>query len=689
MLDCRETDFLSKFNQDSYKARVIEIIDCLIRNSIIDNYIIYDKNHSREINKRWFNIESDISHTSSKVPLASQLYAFEQCQGEFILQMDSDVLIGRDDFNHSFLNDMINVLNENEKCVSVGFNIPNKESKPYFGFEHGGFVPEVRFSLIKKDRLISLLPLYNEVDNNGHPVYSWYRSLHLKQKETGYYSLRGGNKNTCFIHPQNYRKKCAYSWLSMMDRIEQGYIPELQYGKFDLEGSFYDWCLPKRKEKIVVISCFRNLTNDVFLRMWNSLSSQSFKDFGIILCDDKSDNELPDLIHSVINENRDKITYLANRFRSDKLENIYRIIHNYIPEDDTIVVLLDGDDALIGKNVLKDIYERYEKYNNDVVIGRMHQSYRIQPHYRYPVNFSDPNKNGGNVWQHIKSFRKYLFTSIPLNYLKYSDSGRIYERKWYDVCDDYAMMIPIINMSVSPYQMDNIVYYYDKDINVNPKNKRLEELYISDILSKPRLNSENAFKGRKRFYPDFSKIEIDITYDCNLKCVACNRSCSQAPSKECISINVIKDFISQSIESNTKWECINILGGEPTLHPLFSEIIEMIMNDYVSKYSQKTKIFVVSNGIDQESRNKCEKLSEKYSNVTIDYNSYKNGVRNEYFTAFNNAPIDDESLKTEDFTKACWVTKHCGIGLNNKGYYVCAVAGGIDRVINEIGRAHV
>ena len=106
------------------------------------------------------------------------------------------------------------------------------------------------------------------------------------------------------------------------------------------------------------------------------------------------------------------------------------LFRSYISEDDTIVVLLDGDDALIGKNVLKDIYERYEKYNNDVVIGRMHQSYRIQPHYRYPVNFSDPNKNGGNVWQHIKSFRKYLFTSIPLNYLKYSDSGRIYERKF-------------------------------------------------------------------------------------------------------------------------------------------------------------------------------------------------------------------------------------------------------------------
>ena len=78
----------------------------------------------------------------------------------------------------------------------------------------------------------------------------------------------------------------------------------------------------------------------------------------------------------------------------------------------------------------------------------------------------------------------------------------------------------------------------------------------------------------------------------------------------------------------------------------------------------------------------CEEAKNLYKNVTVDYASFKTTNKIEYFSPFNDAPADDENFKDADFSKACWVTNYCGIGLNSRGYYACAVAGSIDRVLN-------
>jgi hypothetical protein len=184
------------------------------------------------------------------------------------------------------------------------------------------------------------------------------------------------------------------------------------------------------------------------------------------------------------------------------------------------------------------------------------------------------------------------------------------------------------------------------------------------------------------FLPNLSNIEIDITYECDLKCVCCNRSCSQVPTKERMDFSDIKNFIFDSMELDKKWNLIKILGGEPTLHPDFEKIIKYISEEYILCYSPKTILQIVSNGLTVETRNILEKV-RKYQNVSIDYNSFKNTNKIEYFSPFNDAPIDDENFKNADYIKACWITSYCGIGLNKFGYYACSVCGGIDRIINE------
>lgn len=680
-IDTKQQNFLREFNSSGTLSNLISKVKELKKLNIIDRYIVFDESKTKEINKKWFNIDSDATHTSSNAPLAPQLYAFSECKGDYILQMDSDVLIGRKDHSHSFLTDMLCEFDKNENIVSVGFNIPQKKTNKYFGFSKGGFVPEVRMGLLHKKRIINALPLPNYIDKNGNPELTWQRSLHKKQKESNLLSIRGGDHRTYFIHPQNYRKREPYAWLTILDKVEQNILPELQYGNFDLEGSLYDWSIPKRNEKIVVVSCFRNVNIERFLRMWYSLLSQNFEDFGIILLDDNSDNGLPYFIDSLIKPYKDKVTFIKKRNRSTRMENVYRSIHYYVSNPESIIVMLDGDDALIGNKVISSIDKKYEDYNADVVVGRFHQSYRLQPHYRYPVDFSNPRKTGGNVWQHIKTFKKYLFDSIPLPYFKHSEKDvKLYKDKWFETCDDFAFMVPIIEMAEQPIQLDNINYYYERDFDKRNQARDLKELCIAEILNKPSLATKNIFKGRKAFTPNTNKVEIDITYECNLKCLGCNRSCTQSPTKESLSFENIETFVKESIDKNKKWELINILGGEPTLHPEFEKIINFIHSEYILKHSQKTILQIVSNGYDKSSRNICDKMRDLYQNVRIDYGSYKTEKVVEYFSPFNDAPIDDIEYKNAEYKKGCWVTSYCGIGLNKDGFYACAVAGGIDRI---------
>jgi hypothetical protein len=683
-IDTKERGFLREYNSSGSLSGLIEIVQKLIENKIIDRYIVYDETKTEDINLRWFGLKSEYAHTSKNAPVSSQVYAFEQCKGDYVLQCDCDVLIGRRDYGHSFLSDMISELKKNEKVISVGFNICNNESKAYFGFDNGGFVPEVRFCLFERKRLFDLRPFPNSVDSKGRLQFSWFRSVEQFQKQTGYCSIRGGDSRSFYIHPQNYRKTKPYAWMTILDRTEQLKIPAIQYGGFDCDGSLYDWCIPKRSEKMVVVSCFRNVSVERFLRFWCSLMSQKFQDFGVILYDDCSDNGIQLFIEKLMLPYSHKVTFVKGRNRNERMANEYLCIRDFCDNPQSVIVMVDGDDAIVGNEALLSIWEKYEKRKCDVVIGRMHQTYRLQPHYRYPVNFISPREsNGGNVWQHIKSFKKYLFDSIPISYFKHKTIDNVKSiNKWLEQCDDYAMMIPIVEMSRLPLQMDFINYYYERDYENRNADRDLKEKCIAEIINKPKLSQNDAFVGQRLFRPDFERIEIDLTYDCNLKCFGCNRSCAQMPTTEQIELQDIERFISDSIKVGKKWKQINVLGGEPTLHKNFENIVGLLQQ-YADVYSQDTVIQVVSNGVLESSRKMCENVKTKFKNVVIDYGSYKTNNKVEYFSSFNDAPIDDVKYENADFTKACWVTNYCGIGLASRGYYACALCGGIDRVLNE------
>lgn len=692
-LDVKTNDFLRSYNHKNTWENLVSQAQLLVDAKIIDQYIVPTWADIEAVNQEWFDIAAPISHTCNKIPVSAQIYAFEQAQNDYILQMDCDVMIGRLSQQHAFLNDMIEEIDKNTQVLSVGFNIfKGKETTftPYFGFENGGFVPEVRFCLLKKSRIKSLLPLKNEVIENGWK-WSWYRALEMRQKETTTCSIRGGDSQSFYIHLQNFKKTDVDVWFTMLDRVEQLQIPTKQIEQFDLAGSYYDWTnASQRAEPLVVISCLRNISLSRFLRFWYSLISQNWGDWGLILIDDASDNGIPWYIKAILSPFREKITFIQNRFRVGVAQNTYKAIHYFMQNQESIVCILDADDALIGKNALQNMVEKYRNWGADVVIGKMHRTDKLHAHYQYTPNFINPRRYGGNVWQHIRSFKKYLFDSLSWNDIKIENQQKqtndillskrfSHKMVFPQHCWDFAYMIPIVEMSKNPMWINHFNVLHDRTTLNTPALKQLKERIIAEILSKSPKNPKDVYKGRKTFLPNLNKIEIDLTYECNLKCINCNRSSTQAPIKEGMTIAQIMQFVEESIVLNKKWELINLLGGEPSVHKDFLEIVPLILNEYILKYAPNTILQVTSNGFGEVVQKKLAQLP-KHPNLIIDYASFKDEKVIPYFSPFNDAPIDDPKVQPTEYHKGCWVTAYCGIGLNQLGYYPCGVAGGIDRI---------
>lgn len=191
--------------------------------------------------------------------------------------------------------------------------------------------------------------------------------------------------------------------------------------------------------------------------------------------------------------------------------------------------------------------------------------------------------------------------------------------------------------------------------------------------------SARLFVSRHKI--NHSRVVVDLTFACNLKCYNCNRSCTQAPSDEGMSVDQVRKFVRESVETQRKWSHIQLEGGEPTLHPDLDAIFSALL-EYRREHSPATQIILCTNGAGWSDR-----FSESIPKEISVWNSRKQGRFHARFQAFNRAPMDETRYRTADYTKACHIPSFWGIGLNRYGYYPCSVSGGIDRVFGfDLGR---
>lgn len=198
--------------------------------------------------------------------------------------------------------------------------------------------------------------------------------------------------------------------------------------------------------------------------------------------------------------------------------------------------------------------------------------------------------------------------------------------------------------------------------------------------------SESATRllGR-RWKRSLRRIDIDITYACNLRCNDCNRSVPQALSSTSLTKRDVERFVVDTVASGHDWDLIKLAGGEPTLHPQFLEILD-VLRDYRRRHNPRVRIFVCTNGYGDRVKRIIAQIP---ADIVVD-NTAKSGSLQEDFEPFNRAPCDLAEHRRSDYTNGCWITQYCGIGLTPSGYYQCSIAGGIDRVFGlDVGRCTI
>jgi len=205
----------------------------------------------------------------------------------------------------------------------------------------------------------------------------------------------------------------------------------------------------------------------------------------------------------------------------------------------------------------------------------------------------------------------------------------------------------------------------------------MDRLIITNIAELREPNRCGIVNPSKAFRM-LSRIVLDITYKCSLACANCNRLCGIVPRNHETSIQTIREFVDSSIELKKKWEHIYLSGGEPALHGdiegVFAELQRYI--DYHKQaYGTKLLLKYFTNNHSPRARRVLADLPEDY----IVINSNKSDS-NRSFKPICVAPIDlgyydDHNLRP------CQELYQCGMALNYRGYYPCALAAAIDDVL--------
>jgi broad specificity phosphatase PhoE/glycosyltransferase involved in cell wall biosynthesis len=427
-----------------------EAAERLVRRGWVDRILVGPEEgpEAATVLRDWFGLDSSATHSIHGAPLATPLEAIASCAAKYVLQVDSDLLVGRRDRQHDNLGELISQFGADERVVTTALNIVRNTDLPFStGDAASPWRVEVRGCLLHRLRLLAARPLPNHVVN-GMPALSWHRSLDEVVRGGALRSLRGGAASTWFVHVPNACKQPVTDWMFLLDLVEKGMRPERQVGQVDLVGGPLTWVPKVRSEPLVFVITGRNLSPGRMRRCLDSLLAQRGTDWGAVIVDDGSDGLSRDYLRSLAEGWNDRITLLQPRERRGQLANTVLAVRHVCVDPETVIVTLDLDDALIGSEVAERVLAAHRS-GADMTVGSM---LRTDKHVVYPVVFDEPRRNrGGNCWQHLRTFRKRLFDAIPDHELRLDGS-------YVDIAVDWSFMLPIVEMATRP-EWDRVPLY--------------------------------------------------------------------------------------------------------------------------------------------------------------------------------------------------------------------------------------
>jgi hypothetical protein len=440
---------------------------------------------SRKLNLRWLGQDRDDTHADNGAPLSAVFAGLEAVHTRYVLQVDVDVIIGRRDPGHDYVSDMLDAMEQRDGAVSVAFNIARPASTPYTEGEAGPWRIEVRNCLLHLQLLRSMLPLMPAPEGTPVPLPAWHRALDQRVRSAGAQSLRGGDARTFFVHPQNEYKASGLWYWRMLERISRGHLLPGQAGSVELAARPELWSVPSRFERFVFVIAGRNVSPGRFQRCLESVFKQRRKEWGAVVLDDDSHWAVWRWHEQLCHERDEQITFLHNPVRRGLLANTVEAIRHHVGNPDSVIVTLDADDCLIGDSVLDVLADAYAA-GADMTVGSM---CRTDKGAAYPVDFAEPrSRRGGNVWQHLRSFRKSLFDAVP-------DEELRIDGDYVDLASDWALMLPMVELARNPQWIRAQLYLHEPGDRRDAAYRAEREAVIARLMARPSLRALNHGGG--------------------------------------------------------------------------------------------------------------------------------------------------------------------------------------------------
>jgi glycosyltransferase involved in cell wall biosynthesis len=451
----------------------------LVSAGLIDEFITAPQceNIISSIYSRWFDCSNiKQTHTINNAPLYPQIWALSNVDTRYVLQCDCDVLIGRKDWEHDYLADMI-IGCEPAAVQSVGFNIP-KETNKFLNYHgsSGEFPPEVRFGLLDLHKIKCSMPMSNPSEN-GHFTLTWHRAIQANQLKQGTCSVRGGDPASFYVHPRNEDKTFLLN-KPVRDLIAQGEVPKGQKELFDLTID-EAWQYPRRQEEVVFLLKGKGTPYYLLNRCLKSLQQQRNQSFGIILIDDAGGSQHNWCYVNALQNFKGRTTLIRHSQRQGRIPNFIMAVEQVCKNPNTLIAVLDQDDCLLQDTIVDQLLKA--KYlGHDLIQMPMFRPNK--PLKLYQPDYENPRqKAGANVWSHLRIFKKSLFERIPKSYFKTSNGD------FFDKATDYLTMLPMVELASKPIFIDTgYAYFHDRN-DYSLAEKEHEKRLIHELLNKPSL----------------------------------------------------------------------------------------------------------------------------------------------------------------------------------------------------------
>lgn len=478
VLDSREDGFLRQYTGGNLPGLHAQAV-VLQAQGWIDRIVMApcDTKTCSDLAAKWIGHAHAGTHAANGAPLAAVLAGLEACQTPYLLQTDLDVIIARRDPCHDYLADMVSALNSDPLAVTVAFNIAHLTDRPYTATgPQGPWRVESRIAMLHMHRLEELLPLVPSIQADA-PVPAWHRALDDAVRHGRAHSLRGGNQRSFFVHPSNDRKRDPVALARITALVAEGLVQPFQFESVDLLGTQQQWVRPMRFEPFVFVIAGRNVAPGRFRRCLESVQRQARDDWGAVVIDDASYPAVGKSQRRICSEIGDRVSFVSNPVRLGLLANTVDAIRLCCGNPDSVIITLDADDCLIGTKVLDVLAAEYGS-GADMTVGSM---CRTDKRAGYPVCLDQPRANrGGNVWQHLRSFRKSLFEQVP-------DASLRLDGKYIELASDWALMLPMAELARSPRWIQQCLYLHEPSGLRDAASRSQREEIIAALMAQPAL----------------------------------------------------------------------------------------------------------------------------------------------------------------------------------------------------------